>query len=466
MKKSYIYTAILGTALMISGCDKYLEDYQDSPNDPTEVTAPLLLAATEVATFNSYTGQLARMSNIFTQHCAGTDFQFVDIAVYDIKEGDNINEWNSLYSEGMINAQTIINNYGDENPYYNGIAKILKAMQLGLATDMWGDIPNNEALLGLGADADRNVNPAYDSQEDVIADIQTMLDEAIADLAKGVTDNKVVPSFDDYVFGGDVASWTTTAYMLKARYYNRLSARDAAGSATSALAALTSAGTYIDCNAQFGGNGNENNQWYAFQQNRGGYIKMGEHFVNMLVIPTDTAMTDPRLSSFCALDDNNGYSGTPSSLFDQTTSNIGTYLASQAGSVPLISAVEAMFIEAEAKFRSGDAAGAATAHNDAVKASILQVTGAADAAFEAVYAAEDATSITLDKIMTQKYIAMFGQVEAYNDWRRTGIPALTPNPSAIISGIPLRLPTPRDERLYNSSATPVTNVLTPVWWDN
>jgi hypothetical protein len=132
--------------------------------------------------------------------------------------------------------------------------------------------------------------------------------------------------------------------------------------------------------------------------------------------------------------------------------------------IPLVSFVEMKFIEAEAKFIANDLDGAATAYNEAVVASVEQVTGTAiPAEFETSTASETNATISLEKIMTQKYNALVGQVEVYADWRRVEIPALTPFPGA--SGIPNRLPTPLDERLYNTNAIVVSDIFQPVWWD-
>ena len=131
----------------------------------------------------------------------------------------------------------------------------------------------------------------------------------------------------------------------------------------------------------------------------------------------------------------------------------------------MVTYFEAKFIEAEANLRLGNADEAATAYNDAVKASVLFVTGASDPQFEAQFANENGASITLDKIMTQKYVAMFTQPEAWADWRRTSIPALTANPNGDVAGIPRRFPTCRSERNYNSNAVVVSDILQPVWWD-
>ena len=133
--------------------------------------------------------------------------------------------------------------------------------------------------------------------------------------------------------------------------------------------------------------------------------------------------------------------------------------------MPLVTYAEAKFIEAEAQFRAGDKTKAAAAYNVAIKASILKMTGAANVAYETLNASETNLTITLQKIMTQKYIAMFTQPEVWADWRRTNIPALTPNANAAVAGIPRRFPTAQSERLYNTKVTVESNILAPVWWD-
>ena len=202
--------------------------------------------------------------------------------------------------------------------------------------------------------------------------------------------------------------------------------------------------------------------YFDFESNRGGYYRINGTFADMLV-----ANNDPRLPFFLGEDPSGGYSGTP---FDNTsnfnTSYVGDYYGLGTSSLPLVTYVEQKFLEAEARLRKGQMQEAADAYNEAVIASVEQVTADfAPAAFVTTFASEDNGSINLDKIMTQKWIAMFIQIETYSDWRRTGIPALTANPNANLSGIPLRLQTVQDERLYNSNVIVVSDVLTPVYWD-
>ena len=461
MKKILLILTI-PVILFNSGCSGWIDEVSDSPNSPTEVTPALLLTVSEVAMQSLYTGQLSRTSSILTQQSAGNSFQMIDIRDYKITEQTNTNEWKTVYADALINQQELINVAGDENPYYRGIATILKVMTIGLTTDIWGDVPYSAALNGLeGGEA--NLNPEYDSQEAIYAAMQGQLDAAITDLSAPATSNALLPGADDFIHNGDVSLWMKAAYMLKARYANRLSQKDATGSANDALAAIAASGVASNGDntyAIFGVNGNELNPWNSFNTTRAGYIKMGEFFINLML-----ASNDPRLPLYATLNPDLIYLGVPNNGENFNASDMGPLYATDNAPLPLLTWYEMLFIEAEAKFRLGDLAGAATSHNNAVKANILATVGAPDIAYEAANASETAGTISLDKIMTQKYIAMFSQCEVWSDWRRTELPAISPNPDGLVAGIPRRFPTCIDERLYNSNAKVVSDILRPVWFE-
>lgn len=445
-----------------TSCEKYIEGYDLSPNSPTEVTPALLLATIEVSTFATYNGGVNRAASVFTQQLEGTAEQMKDVTNYVLLEGDNVNEWNSIYTDAIVEANTLIDLAGDNNPYYVGIAKVIKAMNLSVATDIWGDVPNREA--GLGLQGEEFFSPNYDAQELIYQDLQTLLSEAIDLFNKPASDNVVLPAGEDFIFGGDVAKWKNTAWILKARFANRLSKRDAT-SADKVLEYLGNVdGNAADALAVFGTNSSELNPWYAFNNERGSYIRMGAFYVDLL-----KSISDPRLPFFCATNGQGLLEGAGPGSENTDASMIGPYYASAATPIPLVSLVEAKFLEAEAQFRKGALGLAAQAHNDAIKASVLQVTGADDAAYYAAQASETQSTISLAKIMTHKYVALFLQLENYNDWRRTGIPSLTPNSSVNVENggrIPVRFPTPQDERINNPNATVTSDINLPVWWAN
>ena len=192
---------------------------------------------------------------------------------------------------------------------------------------------------------------------------------------------------------------------------------------------------------------------------------MGAKLVNMM-----NGINDPRLPFYCQLEDTTKYLGGPAGEAETITygsfvSTIGDYYSSSDAKLPLITFVEAKFMEAEAKINS-DKAGAAIAYNEAVIAHIIKVTGAAPSgAYITANASETSSTITLAKIMDQKYIALFTQLEVYSDWRRTGLPMLTKATGAT-KEIPRRMVNVLEERQYNGNATIVSDVSLPVWWDS
>ena len=443
MKKLINSSLILVVLVLISSCSKFVEGYDVSPNAPSDAPPVLLLPSIQVTTFSNYTGKNARDAGVITQQLKGALFQSADVQNYDITESSIDGDWTQIYSTAIVNCNVLIDKSDDKSKTYRGIAKVLKAMNLGLATDYWGDVPAKEAGKGLDG---TSFNPAYDSQENVIKYIQDLLSEAITDLSSASGDI-VKPSTDDLVYGGDAKKWVGAAWVLKARYANRLSKKDPAGSATAALGFLKSAkdagftSSASNCNAVFDNTAsNSFNQWKAFDAQRANYITMNKNMMDLMA-------TDPRLS-FYAKDKSMG-----------DKSPYGDY--ARAEKMAMVSFMEAKFIEAEAQLRAGAKDLAAAAYNEGVNASVKLVTGADNSAIPAA----DASTISQDKIMTQKYIAMFTQPEVWADWRRTGIPALTPNAGAIVAFIPRRYPTAQSERLYNTKVVVNSKLNDPVWWD-
>jgi hypothetical protein len=114
---------------------------------------------------------------------------------------------------------------------------------------------------------------------------------------------------------------------------------------------------------------------------------------------------------------------------------------------------------------------------EGVRASIKKITGTAttDAAIDA-YITRNATltgdfNSDLQKIMIQKYIAMFTSIESWTDYRRTGIPQLVPNANGDHNqnpggAIPRRFNYPQTERLYNKNFPEyLPNLQDRMWFD-
>ncbi|HHJ49848.1 MAG TPA: SusD/RagB family nutrient-binding outer membrane lipoprotein [Phaeodactylibacter sp.] len=153
-----------------------------------------------------------------------------------------------------------------------------------------------------------------------------------------------------------------------------------------------------------------------------------------------------------------------------------------ARNYPLITYYEQKFMEAEALMMTGgDDAAIHDAFMEGVTSSFDYISATTPFASDSLHMVFDSLSmdymaaidpgegnVTMEDIMTQKYIAMYTEPEVYNDWRRTNIPELTPNSG---STIPYRFPYPSSELTLNLNTPPVdgldaiTDPANKVWWD-
>lgn len=434
-------------------------DINVDPNNPAEVSVDLLLPSAQLGTYFVYGNDNARTTSMLMQQSAGTDRQYIAIDRYSITEADVDNTWVNAYANALQDYKLIIDQSTAQGyNHYAGIAKIMTAATLGVVTDLWGDIPYSNALQGLD-----NLTPTFDSQEAIYNTIFELLTTGVEDLSKEA--GAVTPGNDDMIFNGDLAAWTKAANALKARYHLHLSGRDDSHYGN-ALTALDSGfeSSADDANAQFASVLSNSNFWYLFNTiERGGYLSASSTLIGLM-----ESIDDPRMASYFTLDSEDGFSGSGpgEARSPSLNSTTGPAFASDNSPISLVSFVEQKFIEAEAALATGDAARAAEAHNAAVTASVeMYGNGDGNADFLAAEAVEDAGSITLEKIMTHKYIALYTQVEVYNDWRRTGIPSLDIAVDASLNSIPVRMPYPQSERLYNGENLPSANLTDKVWWD-
>jgi hypothetical protein len=142
---------------------------------------------------------------------------------------------------------------------------------------------------------------------------------------------------------------------------------------------------------------------------------------------------------------------------------LGDFFAADISPVILMADFELKFIEAEAKFRLGDVAGAQTALTEAIQTSFdfYGITDSTD--YIGTYGTLN-SGTELEQIITEKWLANYLHFESWTDWRRTGFPVLTPNNGGEI---PRRFIYPTNERLYNANAINQGSTLyfPRLWWD-
>jgi hypothetical protein len=201
------------------------------------------------------------------------------------------------------------------------------------------------------------------------------------------------------------------------------------------------------------------NPIFQFMEQRGD-VRMGATLVDLM-----KSLEDPRLSFYVAKDGNGEYTGSVIGSQNENASKPGPYIAGATVSSMIMSYAELKFIEAEANFKLSKSTEAADALKKGVGASILRVTGSAmtDDWYNAKIASQ---TLSLELIMTQKYIATFGTCQAYADYRRVGLPAMAVPPGAVLSSMPTRYPYAQDEISYNGANVPnVISINDKLWWD-
>jgi hypothetical protein len=494
------YVALAATALAAASCSKFL-DVNVSPNNPTSVQPSVQLPTITVGTAFLVGNTLGRDGDLFIQHYAGIANQPFTEDKYAIS-GNYDNEWrNDLYGNNLPGAQTLITNNA-ANPAYTGIAKLLKAYNFALATDMWGDVPYSQALQGLA-----NIHPAFDRQQDIYegtATIQSLFDlvrEGLADLDKtgGLT-----PAGDDFVYKGDLTKWRKVGNMLLLKFACTISRRDPTlaakvinevlskpGSDMSVLGSAAIATNAEDFAVPFGAAVGNTNPYYAYNvTNRPNDQMASTRFLDSLVAYRDprlpkyfttipasaTATHTTSFGRFAGFENGSNATAPSRTATVNNRSVYNTYVVGNSGEAPmrLLTNFQRCFILAEAVIRLKTPGIADSLYKQGIRAS-MQETGISQGDINTYFKANP-TIVTLNgtdvhrlnQIMFQKWIAWVGNgYEAWNDYRRTGSPHLQPALNVSFTPtIPQRLLYPPSEVAANGDLIPKTNVNIDnrVWW--
>lgn len=456
-----------GVLLLHSSCKKYL-DVNVSPNSPLSVNEKDLLPGIQAETgFNIAGGMPARIAAMWTQQLAYNS-EPPEWDAYKWQPSDANNTWSYSMYTAILNNLKIMREVAASkgNNHYLAIAEVMTAYNLGVATDLWGDIPYSEAFQGT-----EKLQPKYETQEAIYQKIFDLLDSAIVHAGKAPGLN--TPSGGaggDLIYGGNMGNWTKFAYFLKARHHLRLSyapGHTAVAQANLALQDLTNAFTSSADNPTFkfyDSPGSEN-PWNQAETKWGTFV-LSDYFVNSL-----KAKNDPRLPVYAEKAvTTNDYTGKvngsdPGSPND--FSHIGSLFNSADAPIYLGTYTEALFIKAEATFYVSGAAAAKPIFEQAVTESMTTIgisQATAKAYFDALYSGfSDANA--LQSIMYEKYVADYLSLESFNDWRRTNIPSLTLAQHAVTSAIPQRWPYPSSERTNNPQPEHSILITQNVWWD-
>ena len=511
MKKIFSYILLIIVTVFAVSCDKGLEDLNKNKTSPTSVDPAFLLnnaiinSSFPVKTLVFDIGIVQQMVSPNGGVLAGANFN------QDSRDVTTAPVW-AVYYQNVIKYtyDAIVNtkNLPARSNLYN-MARIYQAYSFMILTDEYGDIPFTEAGTGY---SNQDFLPKYDPQQGIYTKLIQELTDATAALNAGGTIESA-----DVLYSGDITKWKKFGYSLLLRAGMRLSKADAAKAQTTVAAAF--AGGVILTNADNAYIRHDAN----YNQPIGGTLNGSEAANFYLTKPFVDQLkntNDPRLSAiairYVGATSGNGQTvaagttnaaqqiGMPmgkdngtvvaqatadglASFYDYSQADRRRILKTTAP-VFLVTAAQTNLLLAEAKFRGWIAAGTAAQYfSDGIKAHMDQmVTYDANCAVAA--AARDAyvtanplgAGTELQQINTQYWIASFlNGPEAFANFRRSGFPALTPNPYGQPSNPDVpngtfirRLTYPTSELSVNTTnvnaaiaAQGADKLSTKIWWD-
>ena len=466
MKTLKIYLLVLLSLMVFSCSEEKMDEINMELNDALNMSVQSMLPDIILKSgFETASTDIAWYATVYVEHSAGTWAQSSDADKRIAQNASTLfnNSWNSLYDVLNICKDIITRTAPDgpeaSNQFVRGVAQVLTAYNLATATDMWGEIPWAEALMGPA-----NLQPKFDKQSTIYPLIQQYLDEGIASLTAATN----ISGTGDYAYKGDKAKWIKAANSLKARYYLRLSNVDnqAASKALGVISkGLASNADNFYFNA-YEATASGENPWVQFMADRS-HLSVSKSFYDLMM-----ARTDPRIAKYFTL-----IGGVvvpaPNGTADQTQG--GKYSVSLITTngrtlpSPIMTYHELMYIQAEAQFRTSNASWKESLQK-AIEANFV-FKGLTLAEGTAYYTGTVVPLLTsgneLKEILVQKYIGLYEHeaIEAYNDYRRVPSFLTLKNPNNATVGFVWRFPYPTSEEASNSANIPTIDIYKDkVWW--
>lgn len=435
--------------LSLASCKKLVEGFDKDPNSFSSASPNLLLDAGQVGSILINEGNLARTASVWSRSTTGIDRQYVSINNYNTSSGDYDSEWDNLF-QGVITQYKLTEDaaLANNNKRVAGIAEIGMAQGFGLAADLWGDVPFSEV-----GDPVKFPTPKFEPQAQVYAGIQALLDKGIANLEANVGSS---PGPNDVFYGGDAALWIKAAYTLKARFYLHTKEYDMALTAAALGISSPSESMYAPHGATYLA---DFQVWYSFlTYDRPGYINADGAYSVAILDSTSQSYrgnikTDERARFKYLYQEGLNTGGIDQNVlcdFDWGVDPSETGFFGANERFPMVTYQENLLILAEANIKkvAPDPVAALSALNEYrtyladPAATYIRSGYLSSGILYDPYTITDfnpggianpgalsANEALLLEILEERYITFIGQIEQFNDVRRTknilGIPPVT-----------------------------------------
>ncbi|GAB3255452.1 SusD/RagB family nutrient-binding outer membrane lipoprotein [Larkinella harenae] len=504
LRKILIVSTLLFT---LGACTKDFETINVNPNTPSSVPLDYLLSGATLHIpgsagdpgYKSWRANFIYASTVI-QQMSSVEVGFYRGTVYtyqgDLSEAYFVNSYpNSI--KNLVNLISLAK-ADPKNVNILSMARILRVVEMAVITDLYGDVPYSEAGLGY---LDGNFSPKYDAQKDIYADMLKELEEA----SKALSASSYIPKAADFIYAGDLDKWKRGANSLMLRLAMRMQKVDPTNAQAWAKKAIdggimaSNDDSFLIKFSDTGAGTNSNSNSWNLGAGRGiangNNIQWASTFIDAM-----KNRKDPRLTVIAALKNGDRtvakQRGIPpgtdaTSLKNLPETNLDNYsrvapnMYVLANPYFIMTHAEARLLKAEAIER-GWATGNAKAEFEAGQsAGVNQLTsygGTIPAAEVTAYAAANPYPAgSLAEKMTAIHTEMWAitgsvlnHIEGWSNWRRTGIPVLTPvnYPGNETNGqIPRRLRYPQGEPGINPNIQQAITrqgpdlFTTRIWWD-
>ena len=486
------YILAVGVVLIsFNSCTKNFEAINTNPNNPTETNPEYLFTYILKEGGGEYDMFTVNKNHLIQWVMYASKFYGNStMPPYDYLTQPRIkNLWAAFYTKLLLNTNELMLLTKDDPENINkyALARIWKVYIFHKITDLWGNVPYSEAINAIG-DV-KILKPAYDSQEDIYADMLNELNEAVA----SIDDTKLMFSEDsDILFHGDLDKWIKFANSLRLRLAIRSENQ-------SVVTELMTENNFISSNEESANfvyvNTMEDwSPWYEYYVNAPTAIGQ----VSELMVTKLNELNDPRLPIYAqpTVLNPDTIIGMPNLLGVEEVVSFGynayntsypglSFIENPDGTNQLLSFSEVCFLKAEAALRGWGGTAAEEFYNDGIRAS-MEYNNIPESEITNYLAGNASFDGTLEQLITQKWIALYlNGFEAFSEYRRTGYPVLqkwdmeldgiilidTTLVNVDPNTVPGRLPYPDNEPEFNSSnynaavaAQGPDNLYTKVWW--
>ena len=220
MKK--IFRRLLMACLLVTAACDFTKDLVD-PNQVSLAGSDvnLLLNAVELDFADFYSTANGNVAGLMRHSAMTAGFRYQ--TAFQPQNQDGV--WQQAYQNVLINAKTLIPIAEEKNlTTHVAVAKILSAYTYITLVDLFGDVPEDEALRA--SDGSEFFTPAVSAGTDVYTYAIGLINEARTELAKTGTDAGAALARDVY-YKGDRKLWTALANSLELKAWVNISTQPA-----------------------------------------------------------------------------------------------------------------------------------------------------------------------------------------------------------------------------------------------